>query len=111
MIAEANEIDDPMRLRPGTELLLPASSGGGRVSEKTFTTVLHVQIDGAVLPDPLAVRLIEGWVDASVNVPSAFQLTFSDKDGIAHHQVPAAEDRREGGPQPVHRTAGAATRC
>ncbi|AYG81842.1 hypothetical protein DWB77_04009 [Streptomyces hundungensis] len=27
-IAEANEIDDPMRLRPGTELLLPASSEG-----------------------------------------------------------------------------------
>ncbi|MCX5388280.1 LysM peptidoglycan-binding domain-containing protein [Streptomyces sp. NBC_00083] len=26
VIAEANEIDDPMRLRPGTELLLPASS-------------------------------------------------------------------------------------
>ncbi|MEU9099145.1 LysM peptidoglycan-binding domain-containing protein [Streptomyces sp. NPDC048361] len=28
VIAEANEIDDPMRLRPGTELLLPASSEG-----------------------------------------------------------------------------------
>jgi hypothetical protein len=27
-IAEANDIDDPMRLEPGTELLLPASSGG-----------------------------------------------------------------------------------
>ncbi|WP_143589272.1 LysM peptidoglycan-binding domain-containing protein, partial [Streptomyces angustmyceticus] len=25
LIAEANEIDDPMRLRPGTELLLPAA--------------------------------------------------------------------------------------
>ncbi|MEU9293866.1 VgrG-related protein [Streptomyces sp. NPDC048266] len=51
------------------------------MSEKTFTTVLHVQLDGTPLPDPLAVRLTEGWVDASVNVPSAFQLTFSDKDG------------------------------
>ncbi|MFE5511497.1 MULTISPECIES: VgrG-related protein [unclassified Streptomyces] len=51
------------------------------MSEKTFTTVLHVQLDGTPLPDPLAVRLTEGWVDASVNVPSAFQLTFADKDG------------------------------
>ncbi|MBD0741173.1 VgrG-related protein [Streptomyces sp. CBMA152] len=58
------------------------------MSEKTFTTVLHVQIEGAVLPDPLAVRLIEGWVDASVNVPSAFQLTFSDKDGMVTTKFP-----------------------
>ncbi|MEU5433687.1 VgrG-related protein [Streptomyces sp. NPDC020719] len=58
------------------------------MSEKTFTTVLHVQIEGAVLPDPLAVRLIEGWVDASVNVPSAFQLTFSDKDGQVTAKFP-----------------------
>ncbi|CAM5472249.1 VgrG-related protein [Streptomyces xanthochromogenes] len=50
------------------------------MTEKTFTTVLHVQLNGTVLPDPLALRLIEGWVDSSVNVPAAFQLTFSDKD-------------------------------
>ncbi|GLF96831.1 CIS tube protein [Streptomyces yaizuensis] len=31
VIAEANSVDDPMRLRPGTELLLPAASeGAGR---------------------------------------------------------------------------------
>ncbi|MFI6683085.1 VgrG-related protein [Streptomyces sp. NPDC050485] len=58
------------------------------MSEKTFTTVLHVQINGAVLPDQLAVRLIEGWVDASVNVPSAFQLTFTDKDGTLTTKFP-----------------------
>ncbi len=50
------------------------------MTEKTFTTVLHVQLNGTVLPDPLALRLVEGWVDSSVNVPAAFQLTFSDKD-------------------------------
>ncbi|MFG2722428.1 VgrG-related protein [Streptomyces sp. NPDC048416] len=50
------------------------------MTEKTFTTVLHVQINGTVLPDPLALRMVEGWVDSSVNVPAAFQLTFSDKD-------------------------------
>ncbi|GAA1948890.1 LysM peptidoglycan-binding domain-containing protein [Amycolatopsis minnesotensis] len=27
VIAEANEVDDPMRLRPGTELLIPAQEG------------------------------------------------------------------------------------
>ncbi|MFF0433562.1 VgrG-related protein [Streptomyces sp. NPDC004327] len=58
------------------------------MSEKTFTTVLHVQLDGTLLPDPLAVRLTEGWVDASVNVPSAFQLTFSDKDGTLTEKFP-----------------------
>ncbi|MFE7118795.1 VgrG-related protein [Streptomyces sp. NPDC057654] len=48
------------------------------MSEKTFTTVLYAEIGGAVLTDKLAAHLIEGWVDASVNVPSAFQLTFDD---------------------------------
>ncbi|MFI9123402.1 VgrG-related protein [Streptomyces bikiniensis] len=61
------------------------------MSEKTFTTVLHVQLDGTPLPDPLAVRLTEGWVDASVNVPSAFQLTFSDKDGTLTEKFPFLE--------------------
>ncbi|MBD0712149.1 MULTISPECIES: VgrG-related protein [unclassified Streptomyces] len=58
------------------------------MSEKTFTTVLHVQLDGTPLPDPLSVRLTEGWVDASVNVPSAFQLTFADKDGTLTEKFP-----------------------
>ncbi|GAA1604145.1 VgrG-related protein [Streptomyces globosus] len=50
------------------------------MSENTYTTLLHVQLGGAVLPDPLAALLTEGWVDASVNVPSAFQLVFTDGD-------------------------------
>ncbi|MFJ9407346.1 VgrG-related protein [Streptomyces sp. NPDC101393] len=48
------------------------------MSEKTYTSVLHAEIGGAPLPDKLAALLTAGWVDASVNVPSAFQLTFSD---------------------------------
>ncbi|MGW5939932.1 VgrG-related protein [Streptomyces celluloflavus] len=51
------------------------------MSDKTYTSVLHVEIEGTRLPDKLAVLLVEGWVDASVNVPSAFQLTFSDPGG------------------------------
>ncbi|MEV0090300.1 VgrG-related protein [Streptomyces sp. NPDC050738] len=58
------------------------------MSEKTFTTVLHVELGGAVLTDALAVLLVEGWVDASVNVPAAFQLTFSDKDGRITEKFP-----------------------
>ncbi|MET8508552.1 VgrG-related protein [Streptomyces sp. NPDC004787] len=58
------------------------------MSEKTFTTVLHVQLDGTPLPEPLAARLTEGWVDSSVNVPSAFQLTFADKDGTLTGKFP-----------------------
>ncbi|GLF96832.1 VgrG-related protein [Streptomyces yaizuensis] len=58
------------------------------MSERTYTTVLQVSVGGAVLPDPLALRLVEGWVDASLNVPSAFQLTFSDKDGTLTGQFP-----------------------
>nr|WP_240361002.1 hypothetical protein [Streptomyces clavuligerus] len=49
------------------------------MSETTFTTLLQVSVGGAELPEPLALLLIEGWVDASLNVPSAFQLTFSDQ--------------------------------
>ncbi|MEU0841556.1 VgrG-related protein [Streptomyces sp. NPDC005962] len=48
------------------------------MSQKTYTSVLHVEVEGAPLPDKLERLLVDGWVDASVNVPSAFQLTFSD---------------------------------
>ncbi|MFJ2767962.1 VgrG-related protein [Streptomyces sp. NPDC087300] len=51
------------------------------MSEKTYTSVLHAEIGGSRLPDKLAVLLVEGWVDSSVNVPSAFQLTFVDSGG------------------------------
>ena len=34
------------------------------MSEKTYTSVLHVEIGGAVLPDKIAALLVEGWVDA-----------------------------------------------
>lgn len=80
------------------------------MSEKTFTTVLHVQLDGTPLPDPLAVRLTEGWVDASVNVPSAFQLTFSDKDGTLTTKFPFLKVGAMAvlSPSP---TAGSASRC
>ncbi|MFI6640562.1 VgrG-related protein [Streptomyces sp. NPDC050504] len=50
-------------------------------NNKTFTTVLHVTLGGAPLPDALAKYLTGGWVDASLNVPSAFELTFSDPNG------------------------------
>ncbi|MCY0954456.1 VgrG-related protein [Streptomyces sp. H27-S2] len=58
------------------------------MSENTFTTVLHVVLGGSVLPDPLASLLTEGWVDASVNVPSAFLLAFSDGDGTLTRRYP-----------------------
>lgn len=58
------------------------------MSEHTFTTLLHVQLGGSLLPDPLAALLTEGWVDASVNVPSAFQLTFTDGDGTLTRLYP-----------------------
>ncbi|GAA1358454.1 VgrG-related protein [Streptomyces beijiangensis] len=50
--------------------------------------MLHVELGGAVLPDDLAVLLVEGWVDSSVNVPSAFQLTFSDNNGRVTAKYP-----------------------
>ncbi|MEW2387114.1 VgrG-related protein [Streptomyces venezuelae] len=58
------------------------------MSEKTYTSVLHAEIGGSVLPDKLAVLLVEGWVDASVNVPSAFQLTFVDEGGDILEKFP-----------------------
>ncbi|ATL30472.1 VgrG-related protein [Streptomyces formicae] len=58
------------------------------MSEKTYTTVLHAEIGGSRLPDKLAVLLVEGWVDSSVNVPSAFQLTFVDSGGDILEKFP-----------------------
>ncbi|MFC4909634.1 VgrG-related protein [Actinomadura gamaensis] len=48
------------------------------MSEGTYTNLLAVTIDGAPLPATIKPLLVEGWVDASVNVPAAFQLTFRD---------------------------------
>jgi phage protein D len=48
------------------------------MSEKIYTNVLEVQMNGTKLPDPLARLLISGWADSSMNLPSAFELTFSD---------------------------------
>ncbi|GAA1976254.1 VgrG-related protein [Kitasatospora viridis] len=45
----------------------------------TYSNILYVEIEGAPLPDKLADQLQEGWVDASVNVPAAFQLVFNDQ--------------------------------
>ncbi|WP_269857398.1 VgrG-related protein [Streptomyces sp. RPT161] len=56
------------------------------MSETPYTEVLQVTLDGRPLTSALASLLVEGWVDASVNVPAAFQLTFQDP----HHQVLAA---------------------
>src|SRR5690242_4712075 len=48
------------------------------MSQKTYTTVLQVDVAGKPLPPDLAGLLVEGWVDASVNVPAAFRLAFSN---------------------------------
>ena len=45
----------------------------------TYTTVLGVEIEGMPIPNQLAAYLAEGWVDAGVNIPAAFQLTFNDQ--------------------------------
>ncbi|OIV36368.1 hypothetical protein BIV57_16720 [Mangrovactinospora gilvigrisea] len=48
------------------------------MSESPYTEVLAVELDGRPLTDKLASVLVDGWIDASVNVPAAFQLTFAD---------------------------------
>lgn len=44
----------------------------------TYTNQLKVTIDGRPLTDAHKRELVEAWVDTSVNVPAAFQLTFRD---------------------------------
>ncbi len=56
------------------------------MSETPYTEVLTVTLDGRPLPPGVAALLAEGWVDASVNVPAAFQLAFQDPN----HRVLAA---------------------
>lgn len=51
------------------------------MSLKTYTSVLQVKVGGAELPPRLADLLVEAWVDASVNVPAAFRLAFSNPGG------------------------------
>src|SRR5437868_5646341 len=51
---------------------------GKIVSKGTYTNQLKVTIDGRPLTNELNKKLVEGWVDTSVNVPASFQLTFRD---------------------------------
>ncbi len=51
------------------------------MSQKTYTSVLQVKVGGAELVPRLADLLVEAWVDASVNVPAAFRLAFSNPGG------------------------------
>jgi phage protein D len=48
------------------------------MSEKIYTNVLEVQLNGSKLPNQLAQLLLSGWADISMNLPSAFELAFSD---------------------------------
>ena len=47
------------------------------MSQATYTNILAVEIGGPI-PNALANLLADGWVDAGVNMPAAFQLSFSD---------------------------------
>jgi phage protein D len=57
------------------------------VSEGGFTNVLEVAIDGLPLHPKVAPKLVEGWVDASLNVPAAFQLMFRDPNRRVFEQL------------------------
>ncbi|MFI0486252.1 VgrG-related protein [Actinomadura sp. 9N215] len=46
----------------------------------SYTNELQVTIDDRRLPSALEAKLVEAWVDTSVNLPAAFQLTFRDKE-------------------------------
>ncbi|GAA3602117.1 VgrG-related protein [Kineosporia mesophila] len=51
------------------------------MSQKTYTSVLQVRVGGTELPPRLAGLMVDAWVDASVNVPAAFRLAFSNPGG------------------------------
>jgi phage protein D len=48
------------------------------MSQKIYTNILQVKLNGAKMPDQLAQLMVAGWTDSSMNLPSAFELTFSD---------------------------------
>ncbi|MFD1519718.1 VgrG-related protein [Pseudonocardia yunnanensis] len=48
------------------------------MSQKIYTNILQVKLNGAKMPDQLAQLMTSGWTDSSMNLPSAFELTFSD---------------------------------
>jgi phage protein D len=58
------------------------------MSQATYTNILSVEIGGPI-PNALANLLAEGWVDAGVNMPAAFQLSFSDPGRAIMDTYPA----------------------
>ena len=49
------------------------------MSDGTYTNQIEVKINGRALTPRQQQCLVEAWVDASVNLPAAFQLTFRDQ--------------------------------
>ena len=96
-VAAANGIDDPMHLRPGSSVLLPAvdelTSGTPAngwpdarrwsvAHSEEFSNMLLVEVAGRPLPPEIAARLVAGYVDDSSNVPDLFLLRFTDEFSI-----------------------------
>ncbi|TMQ89909.1 VgrG-related protein [Actinomadura soli] len=48
----------------------------------SYTNELQVTVDGRRLPSELESKLVEAWVDTSVNLPASFLLTFRDKERV-----------------------------
>ncbi|MFD7713470.1 VgrG-related protein [Streptomyces sp. NPDC059785] len=46
--------------------------------QAAFSSVIHVKLGGAPLPEKIASELVGGWVDQGAGVPAAFRLTFRD---------------------------------
>ena len=75
-VARFNGIDDPLRCRPGTRLLLPVTRGA--LSRCRYTNTFLVEIDGTALPADIAPLLISAYVDDSQQYPDLFELRFRD---------------------------------
>jgi phage protein D len=58
------------------------------MSQRTYTNVLEIRLGGSPIPERLARLLLSAWVDSSMNLPSAFELTFSDPNSEAVRAFP-----------------------
>ena len=80
-LAAFNGIDDPLRLRLGSSVLLPAVEdlvARCDVAEAQISNAFTVSIDGKPLPADLVPLLVSADVDDSLNLPDLVILRFRD---------------------------------
>ena len=80
LLAQADQIDNPLRLPPNRPLVIPPKSASAdRMNEPTFgMPQIRIEVNGSLLPELVITILSAVHVQQRLGLPAQIELTFSD---------------------------------